>query len=494
MATPTLALEGIDPSNNQSCQDVIHAERRGGPMQFNFIECRREGDIAVLMVNDPPANTLTYDLVRQLEDTYFELMWDPQIKALIITGAGERFFSGGVNIGMLCNVSHHYNSNFILYAAEVFDRIEKSPLLVVTAINGHITGGGLELALIADKRIAVEGDYNFGFPEVRLGVIPGLGGTQRLLRMVGPHAALELITQGRFISAARAKELDIIHAVFPKEDFIAQAVAYTHAVLQEAAPVKRSLSGGHSQWQAPDPTIICYSLRGGIGVITITEGCSQVSALQALWALNQALLEARLDEAAEAIVLVHEGPNLHLGRDDEISPALWEYADFVFTRLENTARLCVLAFTGRLDALASELAWACDYRLVPEDEQDQEDFILVSKRSRGWGRYRFNGACSDKKTLCLSRKQVEQTGLVKAENNRQWPQAALQWLSHFVSPQGASKSIGYAKLAVVKGSTLPLEAGMLLERHLQEQLFRSHDGTEGMKAYLEKRAAVFTGE
>jgi enoyl-CoA hydratase/carnithine racemase len=91
-------------------------------------------------------------------------------------------------------------------------------------------------------------------------------------------------------------------------------------------------------------------------------------------------------------------------------------------------------------------------------------------------------------------RQAQETGLVRQADTERWPEFVLNWLERFVSPRGASKSIGYAKFAVVHGASLPPEAGMIIERHLQEQLFRSHDGPEGMKAYLEKRTPVFRGE
>ncbi len=465
-------------------------------IQFNFVECQRYGDVAVLLVNDPPANTLTYDLVLQLEDAFFELSLDTSIRAVVISGAGERFFSGGVNIGMLRSVSPHYNSNFILYAAEVFERINTSSLLVVAAINGHATGGGLEVALIADKRVAVDGVYNLGFPEVRLGVIPGLGGTQRLARLVGPHMALELITHGDFIPVARAKELGIVDRIFPKEDFLAKAVDYARALLSNGAPVVARPVSPHLPWRKPNRAIVSYARSGRVGVITIDKECGTVSSMHALWALNQAILEARLDDGTEAVLLAHSGDQMRLGADPDPDAEVWGYAQYVFQRLENFPRLCVLAFKGSLNSLASELALACDYRFIPHDVSTPENELLsVPKRYRRLKWYGLEqGAESESPVISIHYQRALDSGLVKQTGPTSWPQSVYDWIARFVSPRGASKAIGYAKLAVVKGTSLPIEGGMLLERHLQEQLFRSHDGPEGMKAYLEKRAAVFKGD
>jgi enoyl-CoA hydratase len=459
-------------------------------MKFNFVQVDIRGDIAVFIINDPPANTLTYDLVVQLEQAYLEITLNPTIRAIVITGQGERFFSGGVNIGMLQSVTPHYNSNFILHAAEVLERIEKSPLVIVAAINGHITGGGLELALIADKRIAVDGNYNFGFPEVRLGVIPGLGGTQRLLRLAGSRLALELITQGAFLSVAQARSMGIVDEVVPKEDFLERAIAYTRAAIKtDESQEKRAL---RTAWKMPDKSIVTYRRIGAIGTITFGRACGSAETLETIWALNEAILEARLDERAEAVFLVHEGAEFHLGNDTEIDEFVWEYADFVFGRLENNPRLCVMAFEGSLGTLEGELALACDYRFTYSPSSAAS--IRFEGRSRRRSRYASDLALDGQEESTLSLDELVDRGMIKIAESSAWREWVSKWMERFVPPQGASMAIGYAKLAVVKGSSLSVEAGMVIERHLQEQLFRSHDGPEGMKAYLEKRSPRFQGE
>lgn len=462
-------------------------------LTFQFVEVQRYGEVVSLSINDPPANTLTYDLVVQLEDIFFELSMESDVRAVVISGAGERFFSGGVNIGMLRNVSPHYNSNFLLYASEVFERIDQSPLLVVAAINGHATGGGLELALVADVRLAIEGTYNLGFPEVRLGVIPGLGGTQRLSRIVGPRQALELITQGDFISVAHANEMGIVDSVLPKEDFLIEAIDYTRKLLRDAS-VPAGRPDALHKWQRPGSMIAHYARRGRVGVITLAEECLSTPSLQVLWALNRAILSARLDDGAEALLLTHSGDSLRLGIGTTADTQVLEYAQFVFGRLENLPRLCVLAFRGGLDPLATELALACDYRLMPQDDAMGDVLLEVLAVSPRRTRYMMHDSLPAGDVTSITSAQAVERGLVRTVEKNHWPESALKWLERFVSPHGASKAIGYAKLAIVKGSSLPHEAGSLLERHLQEQLFRGHDGPEGMRAYLEKRAAVFKGE
>lgn len=475
--------ERVSSSRARPCEPDV------GTVTFRLADCRRYGEIAVLSVNDPPANTLTYDFVSQLENEFFELSRDPTVRAVVLSGAGERFFSGGVNIGMLRSVTPRFNSNFILFAAEVFDFINCSPLLVVAAINGHVTGGGLELALIAKKRVAVAGSYNFGFPEVKLGVIPGLGGTQRLSRIVGVHKALELITHGDFISVQEAQALGIVDAVLPNDDFLKRAIDYTRALLSDLPPKPRAETPTNP-WIQPDQAMARYERQGRIGVITVSDACAKVSGIAALWALNQAILDARQDDCVEAILLIGKDGALQLGAGQEPDDETWAYAEHVFRRLEGFPRICALAMVDVVGVLATELALACDYRLVPDGADAGGEGFSVAARSHR--RMRFSPNLPEGANLTIN--EALARGLARAVDHSSWPQSAINWLGRFVSPRGASMSIGYAKFAVVQGASLSPDAGMLLERHLQEQLFRSRDASEGMKAYLEKRSTTFRGE
>jgi len=448
----------------------------GQRLEYRFVEVRLEGAVAIVTISDPPANTLTYHLVLQLEEAFVDVLLDPRIRAVLITGAGSRFFCGGVNITMLANVSDHYKSNFLVYAGEVFQLIEGSDALVVAAINGHVTGGGLEVGLVADRRVASEGSYNFGFPEVRLGVIPGLGGTQRLARLVGHRRALDLITHGEFLPVTEAKRLGIVDAVLPRSAFLAKALEYTQEQLASQPPrTGRYVDRG--AWRAGAGALAGYERRGRLGVITLTNACARATPLQVLWSLNQAILAARYDEQAEALLIIC-GPGA-LGPEDEPGSeddGASKYAKYICQRIQNTPRLCVLAFQGPLGPLASELALACDFRLVPAGSPAEAPL--------------FNIAAGELLTFELARER----GLIRVLAADSWPGAAVDWMTRFTSPHGAAKAIGYAKLAIVRGTQFPEEAGRLLEWHLQEQLFRGPDAAEGMRAYLEKRTATFRGE
>src|SRR5436190_1244512 len=136
---------------------------------------------------------------------------DNDVHVILLTGAGDKFFSAGANIRMLASVDPTFKYYFCLHANETLLRLEHTPKLVIAALNGHTVGGGLEIAMAADIRIARKDAGKIGLPEVNLGVLPGTGGTQRLSRLVGKSKAIELMVTGNTFSFEEAKELGIIN-------------------------------------------------------------------------------------------------------------------------------------------------------------------------------------------------------------------------------------------------------------------------------------------
>src|SRR5204862_5279110 len=162
----------------------------------SLVNYRLDGGVAVMEMNDPPANTYTYEMNRQLDDAILKARMDNDAYVIVITGAGDKFFSAGANIRMLNSVDPTFKYYFCLQANEMLLRLEHTPKLVIAALNGHTVGGGLEIAMAADLRIARKDAGKIGLPEVNLGVLPGTGGTQRLSRMVGKSKAIELMITG----------------------------------------------------------------------------------------------------------------------------------------------------------------------------------------------------------------------------------------------------------------------------------------------------------
>jgi len=213
-------------------------------MHEGLIVVTKHDGIATLAMNDPPANTYTYEMMKELDTAILDVRADDTIGAIVLTGAGDKFFSAGANIKMLTEVTPKFKYCFCLHANETLSRLEQTPKLVIAALNGHTVGGGLEIAMAADIRIARRDGGKVGLPEVNLGVLPGTGGTQRLARIVGKSRAIELMATGRLLTFEEALELGIVTSIFdgdPKS-FREQIVTYTKQFLP---PNKASKAVGH---------------------------------------------------------------------------------------------------------------------------------------------------------------------------------------------------------------------------------------------------------
>ena len=200
--------------------------------------------VALLTLNDPPANTYSYDMMRQLDRRILEARMDDAVQAIVITGQGEKFFCAGADIAMLSEVTPTFKYYFCLHANETLSRLEQTPKIVIAAVNGHCVGGGLEVALAADLRVARRGAGKMGLPEINLGVLPGTGGTQRLARAVGKSRAIELMTTGELFDFERGRDLGLVNQIFDAdtaESFLQQALAYARRF---TAPSRAALAAG----------------------------------------------------------------------------------------------------------------------------------------------------------------------------------------------------------------------------------------------------------
>jgi enoyl-CoA hydratase/carnithine racemase len=181
---------------------------------FGKIRYAARDGIATIELNDPPANTYSYEMMREIDAAVLDARMDASVHVLVLRGAGEKFFCAGANIRMLATADPDYKYYFCLHANETLNRLAQTPKLVIAAINGHCVGGGLEVALAADLRIARKGAGKIGLPEVALGVLPGTGGTQRLARTVGKARALELMVHGRLMSPEEAQAIGLVAQVW----------------------------------------------------------------------------------------------------------------------------------------------------------------------------------------------------------------------------------------------------------------------------------------
>src|SRR5438874_396058 len=204
----------------------------------NLIEYVVGDGVAIVTLNDPPANTYSYQMMQQLDARILEARMDESAQVIVITGSGEKFFCAGANIQMLSEVTPEFKYYFCLHANETLSRLEQTPKLVIAAINGHCVGGGLEVAMAADLRVARRNAGKMGLPEVSLGVLPGTGGTQRLARIVGKSKAIELMALGQLFDFEKGEALGLVNQIINAPDgtdFMKQVTEYAR---QFTAPNK----------------------------------------------------------------------------------------------------------------------------------------------------------------------------------------------------------------------------------------------------------------
>jgi enoyl-CoA hydratase/carnithine racemase len=213
----------------------------------------RDG-VAYLTLDDPPANTYTYEMMRQLDEAVLKARFDNDVHVLVLRGQGDKFFCAGANIKMLQESEPRFKYFFCLHANETLNRLEQTPKLVISALNGHTVGGGFEIAMAADLRIAKRDAGKVGLPEINLGVLPGTGGTQRLARLVGKSRAIELMVTGDLVSFEEAKDLGLVNRILDAESFdeqlhdFARQFCPPNKASKAVGRIKRAVQSG---WEVP---------------------------------------------------------------------------------------------------------------------------------------------------------------------------------------------------------------------------------------------------
>ncbi len=189
-------------------------------MEYKNLLLETSDGITTLTINRREAlNSLNSSVIAELECALFELDLDATVKAVVITGAGEKAFVAGADIKEMSELSAFEAHDFARRGQRLMLLINRMRKPVIAAVNGYALGGGLELALACDFIYASE-KAKFGFPEVGLGVIPGFGGTQNLARLIGPGRAKELVFSGRIITAAKALQWGIVNELYPPEELL----------------------------------------------------------------------------------------------------------------------------------------------------------------------------------------------------------------------------------------------------------------------------------
>src|SRR5256712_5665074 len=183
------------------------------PQVKTLVQYRTEDGLAIIELDDPPANTYTHEMMHQLDEAILQARFDDNVHVIVLRGHGEKFFSAGANIAYLNSITPRYKYFFCLHANETLNRLEHTPKLTLAALNGHTVGGGLEIAMACDLRLAKENAGKIGLPEVNLGVLPGTGGTQRPAPIARKPLAVGAMVKGHVFSFYPAKGVGLVHEV-----------------------------------------------------------------------------------------------------------------------------------------------------------------------------------------------------------------------------------------------------------------------------------------
>jgi enoyl-CoA hydratase/carnithine racemase len=220
-------------------------------MASTLVSSATEGGIVTLTLSDPPTNTVTHEMMKELDEAILDARFDNDVHAIVITGYGD-FFSGGINLEMIPEVDAAYAYYFGLHASETLTRIENTPKLTIAALNGHAIGVGLEIALACDFRVAKKGG-SMCLPEVKLGLMPLCGGTHRVARIVGRTRAMRFLIEGQTLDYLEAHNYGLVDHVWDTGsreafDVMVTAFAQRHTppegATQAIGRIKRSLQVG----------------------------------------------------------------------------------------------------------------------------------------------------------------------------------------------------------------------------------------------------------
>ena len=200
---------------------------------MGFVDYEVDGHVAVITINRPKAlNALNEDVLKDIEAA-FDAVDLSEIRAIILTGAGEKSFVAGADIAAMSVMTKEQGEHFGKFGNDIFRKIETFPVPVIAAVNGFALGGGNELAMSCDIRICSDNAL-FGQPEVGLGITPGFGGTQRLARLIGPGKAKEMVFASRNIKADEALRIGLVQKVVEPEELMPTAEAMAQKIASNA--------------------------------------------------------------------------------------------------------------------------------------------------------------------------------------------------------------------------------------------------------------------
>ncbi|EIJ40714.1 enoyl-CoA hydratase/carnithine racemase [Galbibacter orientalis DSM 19592] len=197
--------------------------------------------VAIISLNRPKANSYSKEFLEQIYIAIDEASEDPHIKIILLKSASEKFFCAGADIKIFSRNTTKENIAMVVAARKVSDAIVSSPKIVIAAVSGHALGGGLEIVMACDIRLASEGDYLIGLPEVKLGLMPGNGGTPRLIDLIGVSRAMELLVTGHTISPQKAYDYGLFHQLYNKTVFNKEVENYVNELASGAGQAMKAI-------------------------------------------------------------------------------------------------------------------------------------------------------------------------------------------------------------------------------------------------------------
>src|SRR5437899_11032762 len=220
-----------------------------GEVSDMAVRLEKQDAIGHIVLDRPPANSYDREFMEELDAAIEAARSDDGIKAIVVRSASEKFFSAGADVSVFARSDFEAQNAFVVCANEAMSKFESTPKVVIAAIHGHCLRGGLELALCCDFRVAAEGGYKIGLPEVTLGLLPGTGGTQRLPRLIGRQKALELMLRGTTMGPQDALAAGIVDEVVPAAQLLDKALerlrAYTSGPTFAIGRIKKAVVLGY---------------------------------------------------------------------------------------------------------------------------------------------------------------------------------------------------------------------------------------------------------
>ncbi len=179
--------------------------------------------VALMEINNPPMNALSWAVLDEIRDTFVKALTDPEVRVIVFTGAGKAFIAGAEISELNDYTTAQEGADSLIKGQELSNLMMHADKPIIAAINGFCLGGGMEMALACHVRLADEG-ATMGLPEIKLGIIPGYGGTQRTPRLIGPGRALELILSGNFLNGRQAEAYGLVNRAVPKGTVVEEAM------------------------------------------------------------------------------------------------------------------------------------------------------------------------------------------------------------------------------------------------------------------------------